>query len=239
MKQKPVILFLIRNPCFVSIIFSTIVSISKITVCFDIISQYCCLHRCTGICRNRYQYKDNQKYAGNNSFEIFSHNHSPPPSHSTIKTSFSSPCSKAVGCFSASSFCHGKISVAVEIPMHVFCSCRKGNKPYWFSGVVFLIIPQESVIVSFFFSPGSQITRSIWWEGGQVDSDFWPVAESSRPLIQYDHRRTPHDQRRCPVGDDPYRQAPISILHDSFRIIVEDGFSQDTLRCVLEVMRNA
>ena len=32
-----------------------------------------------------------------------------------------------------------------------------------------LIIPQESVIVSFFFSPGSQITRSIWWEGGQVD----------------------------------------------------------------------
>lgn len=169
MKQKPVILFLIRNPCFVSIIFSTIVSISKITVCFDIISQYCCLHRCTGICRNRYQYKDNQKYAGNNSFEIFSHNHSPPPSHSTIKTSFSSPCSKAVGCFSASSFCHGKISVAVEIPMHVFCSCRKGNKPYWFSGVVFLIIPQESVIVSFFFSPGSQITRSIWWEGGQVD----------------------------------------------------------------------
>ena len=68
---------------------------------------------------------------------------------------------------------------------------------------------------------------------------FFPVAESSRPLIQYDHRRTPHDQRRCPVGDDPYRQAPISILHDSFRIIVEDGFSQDTLRCVLEVMRNA
>ena len=77
------------------------------------------------------------------------------------------------------------------------------------------------------------------WTSGQVDSDFGPVAESSRPLIQYDHRRTPHDQRRCPVGDDPYRQAPISILHDSFRIIVEDGFSQDTLRCVLEVMRNA
>ena len=36
-----------------------------------------------------------------------------------------------------------------------------------------------------------------------------------------------------------YGQTQISILHGSFRIVVEDGFSQDTLRCVLEVMRNA
>ena len=35
------------------------------------------------------------------------------------------------------------------------------------------------------------------------------------------------------------RQSQISILHDSFRIVVEDGFSQDTLRGVLEVMRDA
>ena len=36
-----------------------------------------------------------------------------------------------------------------------------------------------------------------------------------------------------------YGQSQISILHDSFRIVIEDGFSQDTLRCVLEVMRDA
>ncbi len=35
------------------------------------------------------------------------------------------------------------------------------------------------------------------------------------------------------------RQSQISIHHDSFRIVVGEGFSQDTLRRVLEVMRDA
>lgn len=34
-------------------------------------------------------------------------------------------------------------------------------------------------------------------------------------------------------------QSQISIFHDSFMIVVGDGFSQDTLRGVLEVMRDA
>lgn len=37
----------------------------------------------------------------------------------------------------------------------------------------------------------------------------------------------------------PLAQPQISILHDSFRIEIGDGFSQDTLRRVLEVIRNA
>lgn len=39
--------------------------------------------------------------------------------------------------------------------------------------------------------------------------------------------------------DIPPVQPQISILHDSFRIDIGDGFSQDTLRRVLEVVRNA
>lgn len=35
------------------------------------------------------------------------------------------------------------------------------------------------------------------------------------------------------------RQSEIAILHDSFRIIVGDNFTPDTLRRILEVMRDA
>lgn len=37
----------------------------------------------------------------------------------------------------------------------------------------------------------------------------------------------------------PPAQPQISILHNSFRVDIADGFSQDTLRRVLEVVRNA
>ncbi len=92
-----------------------------------------------------------------------------------------------------------------------------------------------------------------------AEAEKWTDAVSSSEAEKWTDTVAPAETEKCNTSDHPsfvpvpvqtvraaWRisepdagQSQIAIHHDSFRIVVGEGFSQDTLRRVLEVMRNA